>query len=195
MKPLGKITALFLLAAFVAGCRHKAKTTLTAAEQAPTIPVSQSIKNLPPPKLPPPETPDVGHPAPPPPPSKPKSRKARHKVKHVEVPAEQAPVKSPQTEVADNTGTGNDITPIGQLSAAGESTNTPRRNRILDEIDATEKGLDDIKRPLSKEEQTTATQIRTFLTKAKESLNQEDLDGAQILVTKAKVLLQELTKS
>jgi len=39
----------------------------------------------------------------------------------------------------------------------------------------------------------TATQIRTFLSKAKQALDQDDLDGANTLVTKAKVLLAELT--
>jgi ribosomal protein S20 len=38
-------------------------------------------------------------------------------------------------------------------------------------------------------------EIRTFLTKAKQALSQDDLDGAQTLATKAKVLLDELTKS
>ena len=194
MKPSGKIAVLFLLTTLVAGCRHKARTSPPPAAQAPQIPVSQSAKNVPPPKLPAPEMPQVSPPPPSAPPSKPKPHKTHHKVKHVEVPAEEAPPKSPQNEVAD-TGAGNDITPIGQLTEAGGSTNTPRRNHLLDEINATEKGLNDIKHPLNKEQQTTANQIKTFLTKAKQALDQEDLDGAGILVTKAKVLLQELTKS
>jgi len=194
MNSAGKVAALILLTAFVTGCRHKTKATPPPAAQAPVLPVSQSAKNMPPPKLPPPELPKVEHPAPatktpPPKPHKP----AHHKVKHTEVPAEPAPAKNQGTEVAAN-GAGNDITPIGQITEAGGSTDTPRRNQILDEINSTEKGLNDIKRPLSAEEQTTATQIRTFLTKAKDALNQEDLDAAQTLVTKAKVLLDELTK-
>jgi hypothetical protein len=194
MKSAGKLAVLILLAAFVAGCRHKAQATPPPAAQAPVLPVSESTKNTPPPKMPPPLLPAVIPPSPkantpPPKPHKP----SHHKVKHTEVPAE-PPAKSPGTEVASNGG-GSDMTPIGELSAAGESTNTPRRNKILDEINATEKSLNDIKRPLDKEEQTTAAQIRTFLTKAKGALDQEDLDGAQILATKAKVLLDELTKT
>jgi ribosomal protein S20 len=88
-----------------------------------------------------------------------------------------------------------EMSPIGQLSTTGDNTGTPARNEILKQIDDTEKGLSAIKRPLKQEEQTTATEIRTFLTKAKQALSQDDLTGANTLVTKAKVLLDELTKS
>jgi len=54
--------------------------------------------------------------------------------------------------------------------------------------------LTGIKRTLSTDEQLTSTQIKTFLTKAKQALADNDLDGAQTLATKAKVLLDELTK-
>jgi ribosomal protein S20 len=87
------------------------------------------------------------------------------------------------------------MSPIGQLSTTGDNTGTPARNEILKQIDDTEKGLSAIKRTLKPEEQTTATEIRTFLTKAKQALSQDDLAGANTLVTKAKVLLDELTKS
>lgn len=110
------------------------------------------------------------------------------------LPATPAPAKEQNTtEVAVNNPT-TDASPIGPLSEPGANVASPRRNQILDEINSTEKGLTDIKRPLTQEEQTTATQIRTFITKAREALNQEDLDGAHTLVTKAKVLLDELTK-
>ena len=69
------------------------------------------------------------------------------------------------------------------------------RHEIQDLITATENGLNGIKRTLSSDEQLTATQIRTFLTKAKQALDQDDLDGANTLANKAKVLLGELTKA
>lgn len=53
--------------------------------------------------------------------------------------------------------------------------------------------MNDLKRPLNKDEETTAAQVRTFIAKAKDAMKQEDLDGATTLVTKAKVLLAELT--
>jgi len=88
------------------------------------------------------------------------------------------------------------MSPIGQLSSAGEHTGVPSRNVIQDLIKATDSGLKGIERSLSSDEQKlTATQIRTFLTKAQQALDQGDLDGANTLATKAKVLLGELTKS
>jgi hypothetical protein len=193
MKSTGKVVALLLLSAFVAGCRHRTKVVPPAAAQAPTVPVSQSTENLPPPALPPAELPKITAPGLPVPESKPKKqRPAHHKVKHTEVPAEEPPLSAQATQLAAS-GAGSDVTPIGQLSAAGESTNTLRRNQILDEINATQKGLDGLKSRLNKDQETTANQIRTFLTKARQALDQEDLDGAHILVTKAKVLLTELT--
>jgi hypothetical protein len=210
-----KAAALILLSGLIAGCQHKAKTAPPAAAQAPIAPVSTIAKNTTPPQLPPAQLPKVNPPAPPvtvPPPQPHKT--VHHKPKPTETaPADQSPTPTAAkdqgtgtsqavsqtgsqgtTEQAAANGTGGDPSPIGQLSAAGESTNTPRRNQISDEITSTEKGLNDIKRSLSADEQTTATQIRTFLAKAKDALNQEDLDGALTLVTKARVLLDELTK-
>ena len=74
--------------------------------------------------------------------------------------------------------------------AAGRQT----RRETLDLITNTENGLKGIKRNLSAAEQQTATQIQTFLTKARQALSTDDVDGAHTLATKAKVLLDELTK-
>ena len=195
-----RAAALILLTAFVAGCRHKTQATPPPAALAPVVPVSTMAKDTPPPQMPPPETPKVGPPtatntaaAP-----KPKPHKIIH---HKPKPVDQTPAAgqppaqtSATTEQAANGATAGDVSPIGQLSEAGESVNAPRRRQILDDINSTEKGLNEIKRQLSPDEQTTAAQIRTFLTKAKDALTQEDLDGANTLVTKAKVLLDELSK-
>lgn len=219
MKLIGKTLALISLGIAVSGCRHQAKTTPPqAAQAAPIAPATTYAKNgtsqPPPPTLPPPELPKISPPAKPTSaePTKPK-KTTHHKPKPSTEPttAEQsgseqqasttappAPASGPAkeqntTDVATNNPP-TDASPIGPLSEAGSSITSPRRNQILDEINATEKGLNDIKRPLSSDEQTTATQIRTFITKAKNALNQEDLDGANTLATKAKVLLDELTK-
>jgi hypothetical protein len=87
------------------------------------------------------------------------------------------------------------MSPIGQLSSTGGGGSLPSRHDIQDQITATENGLNGIKRTLTADEQVTATQIRTFLTKSRQALEQDDLDGANTLVTKAKVLLGELTKT
>jgi hypothetical protein len=159
-------------------------------------------KDTPPPQLPPPQTPKVGPPGPANVAAEPKPKP--HKIIHrkpkptEQTPATPTPAQAPpQTPAATEqaaSGAPGDVSAIGQLSEAPESVNTPRRHQILDDINSTEKGLNDIKRQMSEDEQTTAAQIRTFLVKAKDALNQEDLDGANTLVTKAKVLLAELSK-
>jgi outer membrane biosynthesis protein TonB len=189
---------MILALTLLIGCTHKTKATPPPAAQAPVAPVSTLAKQTPPPQLPPPELPAVSEaPANTPPPPKP-HKTVHHKPKVETTPVDQAPAKeqtapSATTEQAANGGA-TDMSPIGQLSAAGESANTPRRHEILDEINSTENTLNNIKRPLSSDEQTTATQIRTFLAKAKGALTQEDLDAAHSLVARAKVLLDELTK-
>jgi outer membrane biosynthesis protein TonB len=208
MKLIGKAFSLILIGITVSGCRHQTKATPPqAAQAAPIAPATTYAKNgtsqPPPPSLPPPELPKIGPPAKPTStePAKP-HKSTHHKPKPSEqqassgAPAASAPAsaKEQNTEVAASNPPTSDASPIGPLSAAGESITSPRRNQILDEINSTEKGLNDIKRPLSSDEQTTATQIRAFITKAKEALNQEDLDAAHSLMTRAKVLLDELTK-
>lgn len=126
---------------------------------------------------------------------KPRPHKANHHRTASAKPAAETtnpqPAEKPQTTVA--AGITPDASPIGQLSATGESAVNGRRDVEL-LINNTETGLTGIKRTLNNDEQTIATQIKTFLTKAKQALADNDLDGAQTLATKAKVLLEELTK-
>ena len=84
-----------------------------------------------------------------------------------------------------------DKTPLGQLSTANDPVG---HQAISEQIDATENGLNAIKRPLSSDEQKTVTLIRQYITRARDLLNADDLDGANTLSSKAKQLLQELTK-
>lgn len=87
-----------------------------------------------------------------------------------------------------------DASPLGQFSPPNDSANASDRHAILNLIDSTENGLNEIKRPLSSSEQKTAAQIRTFITHARDALKTGDLDGARTLATKAHLLLQELTQ-
>ncbi|MGB7189299.1 MAG: hypothetical protein WBD10_04130 [Acidobacteriaceae bacterium] len=197
MKSAGKAAVMMLLPALLAGCRHRPQVRPPAAAQAPALPLSTVADNVPL-YLPPAPLPDISMAEQPPPEVKPKPHKEiyHRRPRHVTIPATpEEPAKAPQPtpqQAADGVPT--DISPIGQLSAAGESTNLERRRKLVDEINSTEKSLNDIKRPLNKEEQTTATQIRTFLAKAKDALTRADLDGANTLVTKAKVLLKEIAR-
>jgi hypothetical protein len=87
-----------------------------------------------------------------------------------------------------------EMSPIGQLSTANDTSNTADRSEIIKQIDNTENTLNGIKRNLSAEEQKTVTQIRTYITRAREALKNDDLDGARTTSTKAHVLLLELTE-
>src|ERR1700739_2280476 len=112
MKSTGKVAALLLLAFFVAGCGHRSKVLPPAAAQAPTLPVSQSAANMPPPQMPPAELPEVNPPAPPAPQHTPKRHHpVHHKVKHTEVPADETPTASQDAELA-AAGAASDITPL-----------------------------------------------------------------------------------
>jgi hypothetical protein len=87
-----------------------------------------------------------------------------------------------------------ETSPIGQLSTATGDTNTGDRQTLLDKINAMENELNGIHRSMSGDEKKTAALIRTFITKARDALKTDDLDGAQNYYTKAKILLEELTK-
>lgn len=196
MKTAAQAAALGLLSILLAGCglwRHK--VAAAPPPPPPAVPLSEVANNVPPPFIPTPPLPDITPPSMPPVKPAPVRKPVHHsRPRHVTIPAgpprtATKPQPTPE-QIADGVPT--DMSPIGQLSAAGESTNLERRHQIVDEIDSTEKGLGKIKRPLSKQEEATVTQIRTFLEKARKALNQADLDGAHTLVTKARVLLKEI---
>jgi hypothetical protein len=84
--------------------------------------------------------------------------------------------------------------PIGQLTTGDSAMGEKAKHETADLIGATEQGLSGIKRSLSTEEKVTAAQIRTFLKQAQQALDNGDTDGAHTLATKAKLLLDELTK-
>lgn len=204
MKSPRKLAAFLLLAVIATGCKKKTPVITPTQAQAPPLPAKPMTQVAALPNVPPPPTPQVS-PAPEqppePPPEKPKHT-LRHKPKPTpatgdsdqnpkEAPKETAPGATQQATAGEPPA----ASPIGQLSTAGDSSGTPPRHDIEETITSTEKGLNDLKRTLTAAEQETTVQIRTFLTKARQALDQGDLDGAHTLATKAKVLLDELTKS
>lgn len=178
-----------------------AVVSLPAAE-APELPPSQMAASLP---LIPPAIPDTAtHPVKldttAPPEVKPEvaTSEPHHTPKHhAKTPTEEAKtpanpaqtVAPPSNQVA--TAQPSDKTPLGQLSTANDPVG---RQAISDQIDATENGLNSIKRSLSSDEQKTVTLIRQYITRARDALAVDDFDGANTLSSKAKQLLQELTK-
>jgi hypothetical protein len=98
----------------------------------------------------------------------------------------QAPAQPAPTPVA--------TSPIGQLTTGDSAIGERTKHETADLIGETEQGLNAIKRALSNEEKTTVAQIRTFLKQAQQALDNGDTEGAHGLATKAKLLLDELTK-
>lgn len=193
MKTASKAAALILLLVFTAGCRHKKKPILPLQVQAPPVSAPPATSTSPP-QLPTTPGPQVHLAKTPPPPKRPKKskRKRRRGSKpETQQPNTTTPAPGPPAATAAPPAAGS---PIGNLTTSGDTASHENRSQIAALLDSTEKGLNGLKRPLNTEEQTTATETRSFLDKARQALAQGDLDGAHTLGTKAKVLLDELTK-
>ena len=100
----------------------------------------------------------------------------------------QAP--TPQ-QAAAGVGTGS---PIGQLTTGDSASGEKSKHETADLMSETQQGLNGIKRSLSTEEKATVAQIRNYLKQAQQALDTGDTFGANLLATKAKTLLDELTK-
>jgi hypothetical protein len=204
-----------LLAILCTGCSHKTPVT---PQQAQAPPLQTGKGTLEPPKttqqaektdtplaspLPPPSAQSV--PLPPPTPKK------------VRKPKKPKPADTPQVTAAGPAATQNSqasagsttaqATPpaqlqtaptsnssIGQLTTGDSASGERTKHETADLIGATQQGLSGIKRTLSDDEKATAGQIHNYLKQAQQALENGDADGAHLLATKAKVLLDELMK-
>jgi outer membrane biosynthesis protein TonB len=211
-----KLRSLCVLTAILCtGCSHKTPAT---PQQAQAPPLQTGKGTLTPPKttqqaektdtplaspLPPPSAQNV----PLPPPTPKKVRKPK-KPKPADTPpaTAAAPAASAQTS---STGAGSitaqaapqpvaatvaNTSAIGQLTTGDSALGERTKHEAADLIGATQQGLGGIKRPLSNDEKATAAQIHNYLKQAQQALDNGDADGAHLLATKAKVLLDELTK-
>jgi hypothetical protein len=112
------------------------------------------------------------------------------------VPAEE-PVKKkkkPKTPPPDTTDQA--ANPAPGVSAVGQlSSGDPAEFRRLtaESIASVERGLQSINRTLDESEQKTADHIKEFIKEAKTAMDSDDVDGAHTLVSKARILLNELT--
>lgn len=217
MRSATKIAAVALLLVSLAGCsRRNHKVAPPATADAPSLPPARMASQIPP--MPPPLPDATDRPvkldtAPPPETASNKTESHPHRtVKHHPKPATQEtsqqdaarPAATPpsQSSAAPPPADAqvaaaqqpSEMSPIGQLSTANDTANTADRRSLSDFINSIETGVNAIRRPLSSEEQKTVTQIRTFITRAREALKADDLDGAHTLSTKAHLLLEELTK-
>jgi hypothetical protein len=214
MKGANLCASLVLLVLSTTGCSHK---NASPPLQAQAPPLQTGKGTLPPPEttqpqeksetplaspLPPPSSQSV--PLPPPTPKKVRHPKKAPPPKSTDT--TQTATTSGSTPPANGSTTTTQPTPrtvsasgvpgspIGQLTTGDSALGERTKHETADLIGGTQQGLNGIKRSLSSEEQVTATQIRTFLKQAQQELDSGDTDGAHTLATKAKLLLDELTK-
>jgi hypothetical protein len=205
MRAVSLWPATALLCVFCTACSHK---TSSSPQQAQAPPLQTGKGTLPPlsstqqqekstsplaSPLPPPSAQSVPLPPPPPP------KKVRRRTKTAPAkPSDTAQSSStaPQTaqvsvEQPPGAAAGS---PIGQLTTGDTALGEKTKRETVDLIGATQQGLLGIKRTLSTDEKTTVAQIRNYLKQAQQALETGDTDGAHLLATKAKALLDELTK-
>lgn len=210
MKYFRLVSASVLLLVAATGCRHKQPQTLpppqaqapavTAPKPAPapapqtTQPVLQTAPQTAP-ASPPPSTPAT-------PPETKTVQVPHHRLLHKkqtastgsdassnDVPASKdnsAPVKRASTSSASAA--------IGQLSAADAGTSPDHGRETRDLIYATQSRLAHLTDEQKSQHRTSLLQVTSFLDQAKQALGAKDLDGAQTLANKAKILLDELLK-
>jgi hypothetical protein len=205
MKAANLCASLLLLALGTTGCSHKAASP---PQQAQAPPLQTGKGTLAPPEttqqqekseaplaspLPPPSAQSV--PLPPPTPKKVRNKKpkpAPSKSTDTTQTAGSTPAVSGATPQVSAPGAS--ASPIGQLTTGDSALGERTKHETADLIGGTQQGLSGIKRSLSTDEQVTASQIRTFLKQAQQALDTGDTDGAHTLATKARLLLDELTK-
>ncbi|HET6216774.1 MAG TPA: hypothetical protein VFE27_07110 [Acidobacteriaceae bacterium] len=210
---------LVLLTVLFTGCSHKTPSPPQQA-QAPPLQTGKGTLNSPPTTqqvektetplaspLPPPSTQSVPLPPEPPPKKVRRTKKPPAKPADTTPAAAVAPVASSQpassgagsataqsiAPQSSGAGGGN-ASPIGLLTTGDSALGERTKHETSDLIVETQQGLIGIKRSLSTEEKSTAAQIHNYLKQAQQALDNGDTDGAHLLATKAKVLLDELTK-
>jgi hypothetical protein len=203
-----------LLAILCTGCSHKTPVT---SQQAQAPPLQTGKGTLEPPKttqqaektetplaspLPPPSSQSV----PLPPPTPKKVRKPKKPKPADSPPAAGTAPAAAQTNQAGAGPANAQVTAppqlqpaasnsaIGQLTTGDSASGEKTKHETADLIGATQQGLSAIKRSLSNDEKTVEGQIHNYLRQAQQALENGDADGAHLLATKAKVLLDELMK-
>lgn len=94
-------------------------------------------------------------------------------------------MKPPEVAASPDSG----VSALGQLSSGDPGD---LRQQTQHTINSTERGLKNINRKLSYQDQRTVEHIQEFLKQAKKALAAGDVDGANTLANKAKVLLAEV---
>jgi hypothetical protein len=198
MRAVNTLACGALLGTLLSGCSHFTRHSQQA--QAPPlqtgqgeIEAQQKKDQAPPPTHLPPSAAQSAPPQLPPPPTRKVKKSRRKPAKPAETATQTASTQSSPPAPAPPATTPA-TSPIGQLTTGDSASGVQTKHETATLIHDTLQGLTGIKRTLSADEQVTATQIRTFLQQAQQALDNGDTDGAHTLATKAKLLLDELTK-
>lgn len=87
-----------------------------------------------------------------------------------------------------------DASPIGRLSAGDSAGSAVLRQKTVQLIASTESRLKTVSSRVASNKHDTITQIHGFLAQARKALDINDLQGAQTLATKAKILVDEMLR-
>jgi hypothetical protein len=83
--------------------------------------------------------------------------------------------------------------PIGELST-GDDANPQKQQDALDLITSSERRLQELSKTATQQQRTQLRKVSYFLRQARQALGTGDVEGAKTLATKAKVLLDDLSK-
>lgn len=168
-----------------AGCKKKPKVVPPTPPTITLPPAEQEPPPTPPPVLTEP-LPKVAQPVP----KKPKV-KAKKPRKNAPAPAEAEP-PAPKTVIDNNAKPADSNVQITVEVPQGAAD--LRRRQTEDLLQATEANLRRINRSLSDGEQSMQRQVRNFITQSRLAMQDNDIERAYNLATKANLLSQELVK-
>jgi hypothetical protein len=105
-----------------------------------------------------------------------------------------APVETPPpVETASTAAPTPAASPIGELSTGGDAT-PQRQQEATDLIATSERRVDALSKNTSEYQQSQIRKASYFLRQAKQALSTGDIEGAMTLATKAKLLMDDLSK-
>ena len=188
MKRFG--VGLALVALSCTGCSHlpwhknpPPKAQAPAIQPKPAVP-APAPKPAPPPVVPAPAPPPAPAPAPAPKPVK--KHIYHHKPKPAAKPATAAAPAAPAAPQANSL--------VGMLSEGDAAGNPALRKQTTNLIAATQRRLQSVRASRMAARKDTVTQVRLFLSQARQAMAMNDLQGANTLATKAKILVDELLR-
>jgi hypothetical protein len=173
------------LSILLAGCHHKTMPPRLPAvsltpDVPPTVPDSPTMKSPPPPSVP---TAPVKVTQ-----AKPKRLSKKTSAKAPPPPEVAAPVEAAATPPVSA-----EASPIGELTTGGAAS-PQLQQETTDLITSSERRAEELSKNATATQQAQLRKVTYFIRQAKQALATGDADGAKTLATKAKLLIDDLTK-